>query len=371
MPPMARATSDGQMVASGSAVAREGEDRGGDPGLLILHARRLPPGCAAFTEGNFRVLHRARSTSFGGRVRRALRRAHGAPGRHQLVDEFGAELVGDRRVGGSPAPTVDLDRVLVVQVPSGTRPTVDPTLGPRPHRGPVQQVAATLQARERSPSVIVAVMTGRRGVRRVPWTTVVPVLGILVLVPTWPTKPGGPVLVLVALVLAAAVPAAVHHAEVISHRVGEPFGALVLAVAVTVIEVGLIVTLMVAGGDSTATLARDTVFAAVMLTCNGIVGLSLLAATVRGGEATFSSEGIGGRGGDGADPGDAQPRRARRSPPARPAATSPRSSSRSPPSRRSCCTSCSCGSRPSCTRTTSCSPTSRRPRAAGGRPRPA
>jgi Ca2+:H+ antiporter len=134
-------------------------------------------------------------------------------------------------------------------------------------------------------------MTGRRGIRRIPWTTVVPVLGILVLVPTWPTKPGGAVLVLVALVLAAAVPAAVHHAEVISHRVGEPFGALVLAVAVTVIEVGLIVTLMVAGGDSTATLARDTVFAAVMLTCNGIVGLALLAATVRGGEATFSSEG--------------------------------------------------------------------------------
>ena len=70
--------------------------------------------------------------------------------------------------------------------------------------------------------------------------------------------------------------AAVHHAEVVAHRVGEPFGSLVLAVAVTVIEVALIVTLMVSGGKDTAALARDTVFAAVMITCNGIVGLCLL-----------------------------------------------------------------------------------------------
>ena len=69
--------------------------------------------------------------------------------------------------------------------------------------------------------------------------------------------------------------AAVHHAEVVAHRVGEPFGSLVLAVAVTIIEVALIVTLMVSGGKETASLARDTVFAAVMITCNGIVGLSL------------------------------------------------------------------------------------------------
>jgi Ca2+:H+ antiporter len=65
----------------------------------------------------------------------------------------------------------------------------------------------------------------------------------------------------------------------------------VLAVAVTVIEVALIVTLMVAGGDETATLARDTVFAAVIITCNGIVGLSLLAATRGGRVAVFNAEG--------------------------------------------------------------------------------
>ena len=95
------------------------------------------------------------------------------------------------------------------------------------------------------------------------------------------------------LVLAGAVLAAVHHAEVVAHRVGEPFGSLVLAVAVTIIEVALIVTLMVDGGDKSATLARDTVFAAVMITCNGIVGLCLLVASLRHGTAVFNPEGTG------------------------------------------------------------------------------
>jgi Ca2+:H+ antiporter len=65
-------------------------------------------------------------------------------------------------------------------------------------------------------------------------------------------------------------------------------------VAVTVIEVGLIVTLMVSGGDKTQTLARDTVFAAVMITCNGIFGLSLLLGALRRGVAVFNPEGTGG-----------------------------------------------------------------------------
>ena len=93
--------------------------------------------------------------------------------------------------------------------------------------------------------------------------------------------------------LAATVLAAVHHAEVVAHRVGEPFGSLVLAVAVTVIEVALIVTLMVSGGPKTASLARDTVFAAAMITMNGVVGLSLLVGSVRFGLAVFNPEGTG------------------------------------------------------------------------------
>jgi Ca2+:H+ antiporter len=102
------------------------------------------------------------------------------------------------------------------------------------------------------------------------------------------------VVIIVSALLAGAVLAAVHHAEVVAHKVGEPYGSLVLAVAVTIIEVALIVTLMISGGDQTQTLARDTVFAAVMITCNGILGLSLLAGAVRRRIAVFNPEGTGG-----------------------------------------------------------------------------
>jgi Ca2+:H+ antiporter len=116
----------------------------------------------------------------------------------------------------------------------------------------------------------------------------------VVCVPLTAGRDLGPVLVAVmAALLGGAVLAAVHHAEVVAHRVGEPFGSLVLAVAVTLIEVGLIVTLMVAGGPDTASLARDTVFAAVMITCNGIVGLSLLLGALRYGLLEFNAEGSG------------------------------------------------------------------------------
>ncbi|MER6981198.1 calcium:proton antiporter [Streptomyces carpinensis] len=125
------------------------------------------------------------------------------------------------------------------------------------------------------------------------WTTVVPLFAVVLLILTWGRSLPVAVVVLVTVVLAGAVLSAVHHAEVIAHRVGEPFGSLVLAVAVTVIEVALIVTLMVDGGDKSATLARDTVFAAVMITCNGVVGLSLLVASIRHRTAVFNAEGTG------------------------------------------------------------------------------
>ncbi|WP_030384399.1 calcium:proton antiporter [Streptomyces sp. NRRL S-241] len=125
------------------------------------------------------------------------------------------------------------------------------------------------------------------------WTVVVPVVALVALVFSWGRDLPGFAVALVALCLAGAVLAAVHHAEVVAHRVGEPFGSLVLAVAVTVIEVALIVTLMADGGDKTASLARDTVFAAVMITCNGIVGLSLLVGALRNRVAVFNPEGSG------------------------------------------------------------------------------
>ncbi len=98
--------------------------------------------------------------------------------------------------------------------------------------------------------------------------------------------------VLIAAGLLASVLAAVHHAEVVAHRVGEPYGTLVLAVAITVIEVALIVSLMLAGGPSTAALARDTVFAAVMIILNGMMGLCLLAGGSRHREQTFGLYGV-------------------------------------------------------------------------------
>lgn len=92
--------------------------------------------------------------------------------------------------------------------------------------------------------------------------------------------------------LIGGVLAAVHHAEVVAHRVGEPFGTLLLAVAITIIEVALIVTLMLAGGPDAATLARDTVFAAVMIILTGIVGLCLLIGAIRYREQLIGWSGV-------------------------------------------------------------------------------
>lgn len=104
---------------------------------------------------------------------------------------------------------------------------------------------------------------------------------------------GGWVVGAAAVALVGSVLAAVHHAEVVAHRVGEPYGSLVLAVAVTVIEVALIVSLMLASSEgSKAALARDTVFAAIMIILSGIVGLCLIAGSGRHGEQRFAPLGV-------------------------------------------------------------------------------
>lgn len=72
--------------------------------------------------------------------------------------------------------------------------------------------------------------------------------------------------------LISSVLSAVHHAEVVAHRVGEPFGTIILALSITILEVAIIISLMVAGGEGALTYARDTVFAAVMLLLTGILG---------------------------------------------------------------------------------------------------
>ena len=84
------------------------------------------------------------------------------------------------------------------------------------------------------------------------------------------------ILIVSALLLGAAVFASVHHAEVLAVRLGEPFGSILLAVAVTIIEIGLIVSIMSAGEAGSNSVARDTVFAAVMIVMNGVIGLCMV-----------------------------------------------------------------------------------------------
>ena len=118
-----------------------------------------------------------------------------------------------------------------------------------------------------------------------------PIAAIVVLAVVW-NRPLSLMLVLVvAATLIAAVFAAVHHAEVVAHRVGEPFGTLILAVAVTVIEASLIVSMMIAGGPTAAVVARDAVYAAVMIILTGIVGVCLLVGGLRHHVTAFRVEG--------------------------------------------------------------------------------
>lgn len=122
------------------------------------------------------------------------------------------------------------------------------------------------------------------------WAWAWPLLAWTVLITTIIAGIGSIIAMAAGLVLIATVFAAVYHAEVVAHRIGEPFGTLVLAVAVTVIEVALIVSVMLGAADKAA-LARDTVFASVMIASNGIVGLCLLAGSVRHHEQGFQLEG--------------------------------------------------------------------------------
>jgi Ca2+:H+ antiporter len=128
--------------------------------------------------------------------------------------------------------------------------------------------------------------------QRIPWWAWTwPLLACIVLVLQLFLGSGGPLALLEVFALMATVFAAVYHAEVVACRVGEPFGTLVLALAVTIIEVALIVSMMITGGPDKAALARDTVFAAVMIVCNGIVGLCLLAGGMRHREQAFQLQG--------------------------------------------------------------------------------
>ncbi|MBN9005937.1 MAG: ionic transporter y4hA [Rhizobiales bacterium] len=95
-----------------------------------------------------------------------------------------------------------------------------------------------------------------------------------------PTAGGLVIAAVLLVILFGTVFAAVHHAEVIAERIGEPYGTLLLTLAVTIIEVALIATIML-GDKAVPALARDTVFAVVMIVCNGLVGVCILTGGLR------------------------------------------------------------------------------------------
>ena len=123
------------------------------------------------------------------------------------------------------------------------------------------------------------------------WSWAGPALGLVILVIYFFHVRGALLTAAEAFALIVTVFAAVYHAEIVALRVGEPFGTLVLSLAVTIIEVALIVSVMVVGGPETASLARDTLFAVVMFVCNGIIGLCLLAGGLRHREQDFQLRG--------------------------------------------------------------------------------
>lgn len=98
--------------------------------------------------------------------------------------------------------------------------------------------------------------------------------------------------ILAGILLIGSVMSAVHHSEIVAHRVGEPYGTIILAVAITIIEVSVIISLMISGGNEATSLARDTVYSATMLILNGIVGLCLFIGGLKYHEQSFSKQSV-------------------------------------------------------------------------------
>ena len=98
-------------------------------------------------------------------------------------------------------------------------------------------------------------------------------------------------IILMGITLIGAVLSAVHHAEVIAHKTGEPYGTLVLSISVTIIEVSLIIAMMLSGHEGSEFIARDAVFATVMIVINGVIGLCIFMGGLKRHEMSFRNEG--------------------------------------------------------------------------------
>lgn len=123
------------------------------------------------------------------------------------------------------------------------------------------------------------------------WTTIVPALAWILFF-TGLIHDSAIFQILASLFLILSVVSAVHHSEKIAERVGEPYGTIILAVAITVIEVSIIISLMLSGGVKSVSIARDTVYSATMLILNGIVGLCLFIGGLKHHVQTFSRHSV-------------------------------------------------------------------------------
>jgi Ca2+:H+ antiporter len=119
------------------------------------------------------------------------------------------------------------------------------------------------------------------------WAWWIPLAALLILMAAFVLPPHTALVAACAVALIGAVIASVHHAEVVAQRIGEPLGTVVLSICVTVIEVALIATVMFSAGPEAATLPRDTIYSVIMITCCGVVGLSLVIGAARHREQAF------------------------------------------------------------------------------------
>ncbi|HTB67312.1 MAG TPA: hypothetical protein VK727_13870 [Steroidobacteraceae bacterium] len=119
------------------------------------------------------------------------------------------------------------------------------------------------------------------------WPWWIPIVALLMVAAASALPHNAALVAACAVALIGAVIASVHHAEVVAHRIGEPLGTVVLSICVTVIEVALIFTVMLSGGPEAATLPRDTIYSVIMITCCGVIGLSLVIGAIRHREQAF------------------------------------------------------------------------------------
>jgi len=132
-----------------------------------------------------------------------------------------------------------------------------------------------------------------RKIARARWPILVPVAALATLAVSYFFPVVGALAAVCGVALVGGVVAAVHHAEVVAQRIGEPFGTLVLALAVTAIEASLVISLILGGGEHADVLVRDTVYATVMIIATGVIGLCILLGSIRYREQKFRIEGAG------------------------------------------------------------------------------